>query len=101
MIVQFFPRIAGIKVVTPWGMGKRGRMDCVARLTRSLTTAEAERLEGMLDVQVQGDRLRYSCRPEKLEEEEDRIIDALLRISRPLPERGRGRRRDRNARLPQ
>ena len=99
MIVQFFPKIGGVVVITPWSRSN-GRFNCVARLTRSLTTAEAERLEEILDIQVEGDRLRYSCRPEELEGEEERIVEALLRISRPAVERIRRRRR-KNARPPQ
>lgn len=99
MIVQFFPKIGGVVIVTPWRRSK-GQVDCVARLTRSLTTAEAGRLEEMLDVQVEGNRLRYSCRPAQLEREEERIVEALLRISGPPAQRvcaGRGK----NARPPQ
>ena len=92
MIVQFFPRIGGVVVVTPWSRSN-GQVNCVARLTRNLTTAEAERLGEILDVQVEGDRLRYSCRPEELEREEERIVDALRRISRRPAERVRRRRR--------
>jgi hypothetical protein len=99
MIVQFFPKIGGVVVVTPWSRSN-GQVNCVARLTRSLTPAEAERLEELLDVQVEGDRLRYSCRPEELEGEEERIVEALLRISRPPAERVR-RRRGKNFRPPQ
>src|ERR1700693_5085520 len=91
MIVQFSPKIGGVVIVTPWSRSN-GQVDCVARLTRSLTTAEAGRLEEMLDVQAEGDRLRYSCRPEELESEEERIVEALLRVSRPQAERGRLRR---------
>jgi hypothetical protein len=91
MIVQFFPKVAGVVIVTPWSRSN-GQVNCVARLTRSLTTAEAERLEEILDIQVEGDRLRYRCRPEELEGEEERIVDALLRISRPPAERARRRR---------
>ena len=96
MIVQFFPRLGGVVIVNPWSRSN-GEVDCVARLTRSLTTAEAGRLEEILDVQVEGDRVRYSCRPEELESEEERIVEALLRISRPPAERGR-LRRGKNAR---
>ena len=91
MIVQFFPRIGGVVIVTPWSRSN-GHVNCIARLTRSLTAGEAERLEEILDVQVEGDRLRYSCRPEELEREEERIVEALLRISRPAAERLRRRR---------
>ena len=99
MIVQFFPKIGGVVIVTPWSRSN-GQVNCVARLTRSLTTAEAGRLEEILGVQVEGDRLRYSCRPEELESEEERIVEALLRISRPPAERGR-RRRGKTAQPPQ
>ena len=99
MIVQFFPRIGGVVIVTPWRRSN-GQVDCIARLTRSLTTAEAGRLEEMLDVQVEGDRLRYSCRPEELEREEERIVEALLRVSGP-PAQPVRRRRGKNARSPQ
>ena len=99
MIVQFFTKIGGVVVFTPWSRSN-GQVNCVARLTRSLTTAEAERLEEMLNVQVQGDRLRYSCRPEELEGEEERIVEALRRISRRPAERVR-RRRHKNSRPPQ
>jgi len=99
MVVQFFPKIGGVVIVTPWSRSN-GQVNCVARLTRSLTTAEAGRLEEIIDVQVEGDRLRYSCRPEELESEEERIVEALLRISRPPAERGR-RRRGKTAQRPQ
>jgi hypothetical protein len=99
MIVQFFPKIGGVVIVTPWSRSN-GQVNCVARLTRSLTTAEAERLEQILSVQVEGDRLRYSCRPEELEREEERIVEALLRVSGPHAQRFR-RRRGKNARAPQ
>ena len=99
MIVQFFPKIGGVVVVIPWSQSN-GQVNCVARLTRNLTTAEAERLEEILDVQVEGDRLRYSCRPEELEREEERIVEALLRIS-PRPAERVRRRRRKNSRPPQ
>jgi hypothetical protein len=99
MIVQFLPKIGGVVVVTPWSRSNR-QVNCVARLTRNLTTAEAVRLEEILDVQVEGDRLRYSCRPEELEREEERIVDALRRISRRPAERVR-RRRPKGSRPPQ
>ena len=99
MIVQFFPKIGGVVVVTPWSRSN-GQVNCVARLTRNLTTAEAGRLEEILDVQVEGDRLRYSCRPEELEREEERIVDALRRISRRPALRVRRRRR-KDSRPPQ
>jgi len=88
MIVPFFPRITGVVVAPPWTKEKN-RVNCVAHLTRSLTAAEAGRLEQMLDVQVEGNRLRYSCRAAELEEEEERILVALARAASPRRKRGR------------
>ena len=82
MVIWMFPRIAGIKVESSWGHGRRGLVRCTVRLTRNLTAREAERLSTMVDVETDGGRLVYVCRPEEVEEREERLDRALARLAR-------------------
>jgi hypothetical protein len=93
MVVEILPRVAGVKIESPWGKGQQGRVRCTARLTRALTPRESERLRVLADVQVEGDLLRYSCRPEEVEDWEERIAHSLRQITRPGANEVRRKRR--------
>jgi len=59
-----------------------------------VSAEHAHELEG-LDVKVEGDRLRYSCRPEELDQSEERIQEVLRRIPPQVEKRSCRRRRGR------
>lgn len=82
-----FPRIAGVKVESWWGHGRQAIVRCTARLTRVLTAREAARLGDAIAVDVDGNRVHYTCRPEEVEEREEHLAKALENLG------GRGRRK--------
>jgi hypothetical protein len=80
MAVEIFPRIAGLKVESPWPETVDATVRCTVRLTRPLTRAEADRLGRLLPVDVASDGIHYQCPQHEVEETRDRIARALARI---------------------
>ena len=76
-----FARIAGVKVESSWTHARRGIVRCTVRLTRALTEREKSRLVRLIEIDSDGDRLFYVCRPEEVEEREERVDAALSAIS--------------------
>lgn len=89
-MVVMFPKIAGIRVDSWWGVGRQNRVRCVARLTRPLTTRETARLRELLPVdELEGDSMTWFCRPEEVEPWEERAALALSLSTRPPARRRR------------
>lgn len=71
------PLVTGVRADTPWNSRVR-RIECVARLTRRLTSAESEAMRRFPEFTVDEDRVSYSCRPEEAEECEKRLALVLV-----------------------
>lgn len=82
MVLDIVPRISGMKIESPWQKGLQGLVQCTFRLTRSLTSAEGERLQVLLGVVARGKLLQYVCRPEEVEDSEERLSLALAQAVR-------------------
>jgi len=83
MVVEISPRVASVKIENSWGKGQQGRVRCTARLTRALTPGESEQLRVLTGVQIEGELLRYDCRPEEIEDWKERIAHSLLEVTGP------------------
>lgn len=78
-------RIAAIRVQNDW-VERTPHVRCVARLTRPLTTAEATRLTDHPQFIPVSDVVRFTCRPEDVEDSEQRLSSLLSAIHEAAPE---------------
>lgn len=76
-------RVAAVRVQNQWH-AKTVRMRCVARLTRSLTRKETARIARYSEFLPAGDVITYTCRPEEVEETEQRLASILAHIHAPI-----------------
>lgn len=91
MVVAMFPKVAGMKVESSWGHGKRGFVRCIAWLTRSLTAKEAERLRSLTPDLAEGNRVTGYCRPQAVEAWQENLTLALGLATQPAARRVRRR----------
>jgi hypothetical protein len=77
-------RVAAVRVQNQWH-ARTARLRCVARLTRSLTRDEVTRLARFSEFLAAGDVITYTCRPEEVEETEQRLAAILAQIHSPSP----------------
>jgi hypothetical protein len=83
MVLVMYPKVAGMKVESSWGHGRKAVVRCIAYLTRRLTAREADRLRSLVSLEeVDGDRLTWFCRPEEVEPLQERVNLALDRAVR-------------------
>lgn len=93
MLVPLFPKVAGIKLESSWGHGKKGIVRCLARLTRPLTNRQAERLANLLPLnETIEDRVVGYCPLSDVEEWRESLERSLILAARPAP---RAERRER------
>jgi hypothetical protein len=85
-------RVAAVRIEETWDI-PGSRVKCLARLTRSLSSAEARRLEDTKVFHANGNVVSYACRPEESEELAARLEDELGRAARAGLEPSTGRRR--------
>jgi len=77
-------RVAAVRVQNQWH-ARTTRLWCVARLTRPLTRGEISRLSGYPEFRAADDVITYTCRPEEVEETEQRLASILRLIHSPTP----------------
>ena len=72
-------RVAAVRIQNQWH-ARTPRLRCVARLTRPLTREETARLAPHAEFLAAGDIVTYTCRPEEVEETEQRLGSLLAKI---------------------
>jgi hypothetical protein len=77
-------RVAAVRVQNQWH-ARTPRLWCVARLTRPLTRGEVSRLSRYPEFRAADDVIKYTCRPEEVEETEQRLASILRQIQSPSP----------------
>ncbi|HEV8232354.1 MAG TPA: hypothetical protein VGQ75_08390 [Thermoanaerobaculia bacterium] len=87
MVIPLFARVTGFKIEDAWRRGSRGLVRCTARLSRALRQEEAERVQRLVETQVNGSEVVHECRPEVAEDWHAKLTDALA----GTPTRGEGR----------
>lgn len=93
MLIPLFPKVAGIKMESSWGHGKRGIVRCLARLTRPLTHGQAERLASLLPLnEAIGNRVVGYCSLSEVEEWQESLERSLILAARPARRAERGRK---------
>jgi hypothetical protein len=85
-------RVAAVRIDESWEI-PGSRIKCLARLTRSLSSAEVKRLEDTKLFHASGNVVTYACRPQESEELAARLEAELGRAARTGLERSTGRRR--------
>ena len=77
-------RVAAVRMQNQWH-ARTTRLWCVARLTRRLTGDEIARLSDYPEFRAAGDVITYTCRPEEVEETEQRLASILRQIHSASP----------------
>lgn len=86
MLVSLFPKVAGIKLESSWGHGKKGIVRCLARLTRPLTNRQAVRLASLLPLnEAIEDRVVGYCPLSDVEEWRESLEHNLILAARRAP----------------
>ena len=85
-------RVAAVRIEESWEI-PGSRVKCLARLTRSLSPAEAKRLDDTRVFHAKGNVMTYVCRPQESEELAARLDFELGRAASAGIERSSGRRR--------
>ena len=88
--MRVIARVAAVRIEESWEI-PGSRVKCLARLTRSLSSAEAKRLEATKVFHASGNVVTYSCRPQESEEVAARLEVELSRTARAEPSMGRRR----------
>lgn len=74
-------RIAAIRVQNQWSV-RAPYIQCMVRLTRPLTPEETAALNAHSEFVAVEDVISYTCRPEDVEETEQRLSALLRRVHR-------------------
>jgi hypothetical protein len=88
--MRVIARVAAVRIEESWEI-PGSRVKCLARLTRSLSSAEAKRLEDTKVFHASGNVVTYACRPQDSEELAARLDAELGRASWAEPSTGRRR----------
>ena len=86
--MRVIARVAAVRIEESWEI-PGSRVKCLARLTRSLSAAEAKRLEDTKVFHANGNVVTYACRPQESEELAARLEFELGRAARAEPSMGR------------
>lgn len=97
--MRVIARVAAVRIEESWEI-PGSRVKCLARLTRSLSSAEAKRLENTKVFRANGNVVTYTCRPQESEELAARLEVELGRVARAGLEPSTGRRRFPSPALP-
>jgi hypothetical protein len=95
--MRVIARVAAVRIEESWEI-PGSRVKCLARLTRSLSSEEAKRLEDTKVFHANGNVVTYACRPQESEELAARLEGELGRAARA--ELSTGRRRFPSPALP-
>jgi len=77
MVIPLFARVTGFKIEDAWRRGSRGLVRCTARVSRALRQEEAERVQRLVETQLNGNEVVHECRPEETEDWHAKLTDAL------------------------
>lgn len=88
--MRIIARVAAVRIEESWEIPGL-TVKCLARLTRSLSSEEARRLEGTKVFRASGNVVTYVCRPQESEELSVRLEIELGRAAQAEPPTARRR----------